>query len=334
MIKDRLFIFPIHKEKFYKVVKDAKDQILLSSQVLPDKNFCDIIKILHGNGVRIKILISDPRYFNLFSNEKISEFHGVHADIVNYSNKKLPSSEEKIFSLNQAGIYPHFVNHNKFFLNHSKYLVIDSKQVFVGSSVYSRNSKIELGLLSNNLSIVRMLKRIFYLDYENKKSNAKFNSEKLIVAPDNMRKSIVKFIDGAKKTILIFSTVITDDPEIFELLCKKVLEGIDTRVLCSPHIFTLGGNNYKSIMDHFYNLKLQSLGGIIRMSYNPLIHGKVIIVDHECPKWQKALFSSANLRTSSLDKCREVGLYSSDPDVLTEATSFFKSIWEKAIEYR
>lgn len=333
-MESKLLIFPNQADELTHLIKGTKKQILVSSQVLPKKQFCDLLIDLAKRQVDVKIFLSDPRYFQLYSREEICEFHQVHGDIVHYSKKKLPCGEKNLFLLNQAGLYPHFINHEKHFLNHSKYLIMDGEQAFIGSSVYSRESKIDFGLVLKNKKSVSVLHDLFFKDYYNQDHHFTATCENLAIAPYDMRKKLQQFIESARHSILIISTAITDDPEIFNLLETKVKEGVKLNVLCSSHVFSIEGQTHKSIVDHFYNLRLQNLGATLKITYNPIIHSKSIIVDHENKNRSKAYIGSANFRTSSLDKSREVGIFSNESHVINAMMNFFSITWNESVEYR
>lgn len=327
-----LIIFPQHGAFFSELIRSTQKQVIVSSQVLPSKNFCDLLIGLHLRQVDVKILLSDPRYFRFLSTEEISQAHGVHKDIVSYSCRKIPRSEKHLYYLNRAGLYPHFINHEKYMLNHAKYLIIDEKWAFIGSSVDSRDSKIDLGLLFREQKYVRSLNQLFFNHY-NHNDFSSSNIENIIVSPNNMRKEIEGLIEEAQHSIIIIATAITDDIAIYNLLEKKLSEGIEVSVLFSPHVFALESHNHKSIIDHYYNLKLINLGAHLRMTYNPAIHCKCIVIDHAY-KNNKVYIGSANLRTSSLDNCLEVGVILDNGVIMDKVMSFYIALWKNSVPYQ
>lgn len=328
-----LIVFPQEGASFSELILNTKQQLIVSSQVLPSKNFCDLLVKLHLRDVDVRIILSDPRYFRLFSTEEISQAHGVHKDIVSYSTRKIPRSEKHLFYLNRMGLYPHFINHEKYLLNHAKYLIIDEKVAFIGSSVDSRDSKIDLGLLFREKKYVRSLNELFFYHYHHKDFSGEY-LENFVVAPINMRKKIESLIDRAQHSITIIATAITDDPAIYKILEKKLSEGVKVSVLFSPHVFALESHNHKSIVDHYYNLKLIHHGAHLKMTYNPAIHCKCIVTDHASQKNSKVYIGSANLRTSSFDNCSEVGVISEDIGMINKVMSFFTPLWENSVYYQ
>lgn len=59
------------------------------------------------------------------------------------------------------------------------------------------------------------------------------------------------------------------------------------------------------------------------VEYRNMLHARALIGKSEC------LISSADLKTDSLDKNREIGVFTTDPRIVQRATTFFEKVWSE-----
>lgn len=63
----------------------------------------------------------------------------------------------------------------------------------------------------------------------------------------------------------------------------------------------------------------------VQVRENDWLHGRVLIIDDN-----EAVISSADLKTDSLAKNREAGIYTTDPTTVRHAAEFFDSVWDES----
>ena len=63
----------------------------------------------------------------------------------------------------------------------------------------------------------------------------------------------------------------------------------------------------------------------IQVRENEWLHGRVLIIDDN-----EAVISSADLKTDSLDKKREAGIYTTAPTIIRHTAEFFDRVWEES----
>ena len=148
--KNKLMIFPKDQDYYHNLIKEAKLELLISRQALPNIDFCNLLIRARDKRVDIKLLLSDPEYFRTHSVEEISKQHKINLDMASYSKITLVEKEELIKYLQSNEIYPRYINHNKFFLNHSKFMIIDSEIIFIGSAPNDHTTRLDIGILTRN----------------------------------------------------------------------------------------------------------------------------------------------------------------------------------------
>lgn len=323
---NKLIIFPRDLDIYNKLFYDCESEVLISRQALPNIDFCNLLIQLKNKGIDVKILLTDPEYFNKYSVEEIAEQHKINYDMALYSKETIGEKTTYIKHLNEHGIFPYFIDHNKIFLNHSKYVIFDNRKLFLGSAPNDHMTRLDVGIISSNLEHIKIFRALYESDVQHKKLNLMINRN-IAIAPYNSRQLITELLNQARETIYLMFPVITDDKEILKIIKSKIEQGVQVRILCSPDIFITSG---EESIDQKYNNKLISYGARLKVNYDPIIHNRAIIIDPGNRREFKSriYIGSGNLKTSSFDKSRETGILLDDHEIIGEVYKIFCNIWD------
>lgn len=321
--QEQLIILPEDQIIYNNLIEEATSQLLISRQALPNTEFCDALIRAQKRGVNIQLLLSDPQYFNSLSVEEIVHQHQVNFDMASYSKITLVEKIEYIEYLEKNGICLNYINHDQFFLNHSKFMVIDNKSVFIGSAPNHHIARLDIGILSRKKTIIDTFRNLFYADFQHTDFREEVSAQ-IAIAPYNSRSIIENLLNKAEQSIHLMFPVITDDYQILNILKKKLEQNVKVQILCSPNIFITTG---EESIDKKYNDELISYGVDLKESYHPIIHCRCIIIDAEKHEHATAYIGSGNLKTSSLDSSREVGIVLQTPEITSKMLKIFQDLW-------
>lgn len=303
----------------------AKKEIILSRHSIPSDNFYQALITAKTKGVKVFILLSSSEYFKVNSTSDLSNYYNISPEIILYSKLMATKREEYATKLIQHGIELRYINHKKFFLNHSMYMVIDSKLCYLGSAPNDTTDRLDIGLISDSGSYLKVLKSLFYADFNDKEFAINRSDTKTIaIAPYNMRQLIENLLTSAKSSICMMFPVVTDDPRIINILKQKITERIKILILCSPELVSTDKENR---FNYILIQNLINMGISVQEIYNPKIHCRCIITDIETPNLTKVYIGSGNLKTHSLEYSREVGFISTNNRLLSKITKLFQELW-------
>jgi phosphatidylserine/phosphatidylglycerophosphate/cardiolipin synthase-like enzyme len=128
--------------------------------------------------------------------------------------------------------------------------------------------------------------------------------DRLVVSPDNSRKLLKEFIEGARKQILIYDGKISDRA-MLKLLSARAKEGVEIRVLG--------------------RLAKACAGIDSRRMPAMRLHVRAMIRDGSA-----AFVGSMSLRKLELEGRRELGIIVADSDIARRAQEVFEADWAKA----
>ena len=184
---------------------------------------------------------------------------------------------------------------------HGKMMIIDSKELHVFAFNFSHldiSLSRSFGISTTSPKIVKEAVKLFECDVKRVPYSA--GCDELVVSPANARKQLLKFIDGAKKQLLMYEMKISD-PDFVKLLDKKISQGVDVRVIGQRS--TRG----RSLPTRALSMRL---------------HARAILRDGH-----SAFVGSQSLRKSELEARREVGIIFRDKSVVKKLISIFDSDW-------
>jgi cardiolipin synthase A/B len=186
---------------------------------------------------------------------------------------------------------------------HGKMMIVDNKHLhvygfnFTGLDIAKSRS---FGVISKNTKLIEEANKLFTADFD--RLPYKSGYERFVVSPDNARERLARFIEGAKKRLLIYDPQATDDA-MLRLVAERGKAGIDVRIL---------GKLEAKWNDAIKNEKYPG----------KRLHIRAIIRDGK-----RAFMGSQSLRRLELEKRREVGVIITDQLVVRQMEEVFEKDW-------
>ena len=183
---------------------------------------------------------------------------------------------------------------------HGKMMIIDRKELYVNAFNFTYldiDRSRAFGLITRNPKLVAEAVKLFQADI--KRQGYAAGNSKFLVSPVNARKELTKFIQGAKKELLIYDPKISDR-SMLRILEDKKKAGVDVRVIGCVTGNRLGACELKRMR----------------------LHTRTIIRDRT-----EAFVGSQSLRQLELDARREVGLLLRDGPAIKILARTFEEDW-------
>ena len=183
---------------------------------------------------------------------------------------------------------------------HGKMMIVDRKELYVNAFNFTYldiDRSRAFGLITRNPKLVSEAVKLFEADI--KRQGYAAGNPKFLVSPVNARKELTKFIQGAKKELLIYDPKISDRA-ILRLLDDKKKSGVEVRIIGS-----VTGNRLPAC-------ELKRLR----------LHTRTIIRDRS-----QAFVGSQSLRQLELDARREVGVILRDSPTIKGLARTFEEDW-------
>jgi len=186
---------------------------------------------------------------------------------------------------------------------HGKMIIIDNKFLhvygfnFTGLDIAKSRS---FGVISKNKKLIEEANKLFMADFY--RLPYKSGYERFVVSPDNARERLARFIEGAKKRLLIYDPQATDDA-MLRLVSERAKAGVDVRIL---------GKLEAKWCDVIKNERFPG----------KRLHIRAIIRDG-----RRAFMGSQSLRRLELEKRREVGVIVTDEAVVAQMEQVLESDW-------
>jgi len=187
---------------------------------------------------------------------------------------------------------------------HSKLMVVDRRELFLLAFNFT-SSDIErsrsFGIVTRMPLLVREALRLF--DADVMRHPYEPGSPALVVSPVNARRLLAKFIEGARKELLIYDPKISD-LEMVRLLEKRAAAGVRIRII---------------------GRLTRSIPGVMVLKPPMRIHTRTMVRDGK-----RAFVGSQSLRAVELDARRELGLIFREPKVVDAIRETFAEDWGAA----
>src|SRR5580693_5095392 len=223
-----------------------------------------------------------------------------------------------------SGAYDYFRSHgvkvvwssSSFTYTHQKTLVIDGSKAMIMTanltSEYYSTSR-DFLIVDSNRADVSAIAAVFEADFAHRGIRPGDGSD-LVWSPTDSQGKLLGLINGAAKSLRIYSEEMGDTP-VVDALIRAAKRGVDVQVC---------GENEDGEYDSAYS-KLARAG--IHISYYSsstgfYIHGKVIEADYDTGH-ARMFVGSENFSRTSLEDNRELGLIISDPAVLSAMARTF-----------
>ena len=188
---------------------------------------------------------------------------------------------------------------------HGKMIIIDGKELFLLAFNFSHldiTLSRSFGVSTSEPKIVAEAIRLFESDV--KRLLYKAGNNDLVVSPVNAREQLTKFIEGAKKQLLMYDMKVSD-PAFLKLLDEKVSQGVDVRLIGQT----------------------SAPGRSLSTRALPMrLHARAILRDGH-----SAFLGSQSLRKLELDVRREIGLIFHDARIVKQMIRVFDKDWSSAV---
>jgi cardiolipin synthase A/B len=206
---------------------------------------------------------------------------------------------------------------SKYEYTHQKTLVVDgSKAVIMTANLTSQYYATSRDFLiyDNIPADVDAISTVFNADYAHK-SITPGDGQDLVWSPTDSQDKLLALINGARHTLRVYSEEM-GDATIEDALINAAKRGVDVQV-CGENT----GGEYDS---DFRDL---TKGGVHVSYYSDengfYIHGKVVEADNGIRGAQKVFIGSENFSSTSLNRNRELGMITSNHQVLSAIASDF-----------
>ena len=186
---------------------------------------------------------------------------------------------------------------------HGKMMIVDDKALYVLAYNFTHldiDLSRSFGIITQEPKVVEEAVRLFEADAR-RQPYTDSKCEDLIVSPVNARERLTKFIQGAKKRLLLYEMKISDR-DIIKLLDRKMADGVEVRVLSRAS--AKGGS-----------IPVRRLSG--------RLHLRAILRDGE-----SAFVGSQSLRKLELEARREIGVIVRDKPIVKKMEAIFEKDWK------
>jgi cardiolipin synthase A/B len=187
---------------------------------------------------------------------------------------------------------------------HGKMMVVDARQLhvfgfnFTGLDIGKSRS---FAIITRNRKLVGEAVKLFEADF-NRQAYSNGN-DRLVVSPENSRERLTRFVNGARRQLLIYDPQLTDDA-MLKVIVEKVKAGVDVKIIGK--------------VEAKWDLKALKYAG-------KRLHVRAIVRDG-----RQAFVGSQSLRKLELDRRREVGVIIDDEKVVKQIRTIFEQDWAAA----
>jgi len=189
---------------------------------------------------------------------------------------------------------------------HGKMMIIDGKELHLLAFNYTQidiERSRSFAVITHEKELVKEAVRLF--DADSKRRKYKPGSPRFVVSPLNARKEISRFIQGAKKELLIYDVKITDR-EMIQLLEERARAGVEIRVIGK--------------------VARRSSQIAVRRLAKLRLHTRTMVRDGN-----DIFMGSQSLRELELDSRREIGIIFRDADTAKQITKVFETDWKTGV---
>jgi cardiolipin synthase len=268
--------------------------------IQPDDGFEPVLQAVRKARTRVAILVFRLDRDDLIKalGEAVSRQVPVHALIAHTArgdDKSLRKLEQRLLDVGAivartADDLPRY---------HGKMLIADDTLHLLGfnytkADIRSRS----FGIVTDDPKLVAEAGRLFEADFAKQAYTPEH--KQFVVSPENSREVLTRFLEGAKRELLLYDHKVSDR-RMIKLLIGRRKAGVDVRII--GHVAKPGGDLACD------RLKMRQ-------------HVRAIIRDAS-----EAFVGSQSLRTLELGGRREIGLLVDDPQVVKQMHETFESDW-------
>lgn len=186
---------------------------------------------------------------------------------------------------------------------HSKFMIVDRRELYVlafNFTYLDTEHSRSFGLVTTNAKLVAEAVTLFEAD--TKRQTYAAGLSEFVVSPENSRKELSAFIQGAKKQLMIYDPEVSD-ADMIRLLEERAKAGVEIRII--------GRLSAKASKLNWHKLAPMRL------------HTRTIVRDGS-----QAFIGSQSLRDLELSARREVGLIFRDSKIVSRLVKIFNEDWE------
>lgn len=186
---------------------------------------------------------------------------------------------------------------------HGKWMIVDGKELYVLAFNFTHQDverSRSFGVITKNRGAIREASRLF--DCDTARQPFETSSHSFLVSPINARQALARFIDSARKELVIYDPKVSDR-SMLRLLCERAKAGVQVRI-----IGRVAGRRPE----------IES-----RRLANRRLHTRSMVRDGS---W--VFVGSQSLREMELDERREVGLIFRDSEVARRIRDTFEADWK------
>lgn len=204
---------------------------------------------------------------------------------------------------------------------HNKYFVVDGTKAVVSTGNYSYTYSVqkERNFVAqvSDPDDVADLNTLFEADWNG--TPLTMSCTRLLISPINSKDRLLDLIKSAKTTILVESMQFAE-LDVRAAITDAKKAGVSVRVILAAPSWIDANTDAATY--------LKSQGIMPRYMSKPGVHVKAIIVDGKA-----AYMGSENLSYTSLTKNREVGLFITETDGVTQMSNTFETDWAGATAF-
>jgi phosphatidylserine/phosphatidylglycerophosphate/cardiolipin synthase-like enzyme len=185
---------------------------------------------------------------------------------------------------------------------HGKMMIIDQSRLLVLGYNFTRkdiDDSRSLGVVTERPELVREAVRLFEADCERRTYVPSVPD--FLVSPLNSRAGLLTLIEGAKKTLRIYDSRLSDNM-MLKAIERRALAGVDVRII---------GKIERDLEN-------------VQVEPSPVerLHVRAIVQDEK-----RVFIGSQSLRRAELEKRREIGVILEDRKVVLGVAAIFESDW-------
>jgi phosphatidylserine/phosphatidylglycerophosphate/cardiolipin synthase-like enzyme len=155
-----------------------------------------------------------------------------------------------------------------------------------------------LGIVTKNRKLVQEASKLFEADFNRQPYTP--GSGRFVVSPENGRERLTKFVQGARRELLIYDPKVSDDA-VLRVLVERQKAGVEVKVI--------------GRVEAKWELKSEKFPG-------KRLHIRAIVRDGS-----RGFIGSQSLRRIELEKRREVGVILGDLKVVNQMKAIFETDW-------
>jgi cardiolipin synthase len=204
-----------------------------------------------------------------------------------------------------------------FYLTHEKAMVVDGASALIMSMnlvAETFDGTRDVAVVDADPADVAEIESVFQADWD--RQPVSLSDPALVWSPENARERLLGLLGSATASIDIYAEELTDR-QIESALLDAVDRGVQIRVLMTD----TGSRDPARPA----RAELVAAGAQARLLARPFVHAKVVIVDGGT-----AFAGSENFTATSLDENRELGLITSDLEVIGRLSASFNQDWQRA----